>query len=98
MRERGTLPPLNDNLGIAASSSVGEPLSQGLISSKHSSGLANASKSSRATGFKAVNQLVQIPRVFEGGATAAKHDGTISKIEDAPQGGKYLYVDDGQGE
>ena len=38
IRERATLPPLNDNIGIAAASAAGEPLSQGLISSKHGVG------------------------------------------------------------
>ena len=98
IRERGTLPPMNDNVGLAASSALGEPLSQGLISSKHGSGVANAGKATRATGFKAVNQLVQVPKIFEGGATAAQHDGHVSKIEDAAQGGKYVYVDDGKSE
>lgn len=96
VRERGGLPPIMDNVGLGAASALSEPLSQGLLSSKHSAGVANAGKGSRIGGFEAVNQLGQIPKTFQGGATAAKHDGVVHKIEAAPQGGHFVHVDDGQ--
>lgn len=94
VRERGTLPSLNDNIGLAASSAIGEPLSQGLLSSKHSAGVANAGKAARTGGFKAINALFQSPKVFPDAATLSELSGRVSKVEDAPQGGKFVWVDD----
>lgn len=68
-------------------------LSNGLIvsnSSKHSGGVAGKEKS--VGGFTLINSLVQVPQKMPGGATHSNHDGTIEKIEDAPAGGKLIYI------
>lgn len=90
-REKGRLPDVGDNIGIPAAQAIGEKVSQGLLSSKHSGGVVGASAPTRG-GFKSINQLVQVPESFQGGATLASLDGHVEKITDAPQGGKYVTI------
>lgn len=90
VRERGTLPTGNDFVGIAAAQALSEKLTQGQLGSKHSGGVAGADKS--VTGFKFINQLVQVPKAFRGGAAHAQLDGTVSGVREAPQGGHYVDV------
>ena len=69
-------------------------LANGLVvsnSSKHSGGVAGEAKS--VGGFEALEQLVQAPRQLKGGAAHAERDGTIDRVEEAPAGGRYVYVD-----
>lgn len=68
-------------------------LANGLVvsnSSKHSGGVAAASAS--LSGFDLINQLVQVPSVFKGGAAHAQQDGRVTAIRPAPQGGLYVSV------
>lgn len=68
-------------------------LANGLVvsnSSKHSGGVAGKEKS--VGGFTLINSLVQVPQKMPGGATHSNHDGIIEKIEDAPAGGKLIYI------
>jgi hypothetical protein len=70
-------------------------LANGLIvsnSTKHSAGRIDSNKKPGPQGFSLVNQLVQVPTSFQGGATVATVDGKIGVIEDAPQGGKYVVI------
>lgn len=62
-------------------------------SSKHSSGVAGAGAGKTATGFDAINALIQIPKTVKGGAAHAEADGLVSSIADAPAGGKYVTID-----
>jgi hypothetical protein len=90
VRERGRLPPRGDFVGIAAAQALAEPLAQAAISSKHSGGVAGASKA--VGGFKLINQFVQVPKKFQGGAAHSQLDGRVQSIEPAPQGGTYVNV------
>ena len=70
-------------------------LANGLIvsnSSKHGGGVAKGKAARTVTGFSYLNQLVEVPKTFTEGATAAKEDGVVGKVEDAPQGGKFVYI------
>ena len=91
-RERGGLPPLGDFVGIAAAQALAEPVTQSQISSKHSGGVAGA-VAGAISGFKYINQLVQAPKTFRGGASHSQVDGRVRDVEQAPQGGHYVYVD-----
>lgn len=91
MRENG-LPTFGSFVGIIAASSISEPLSQSLLSSKHSSG--TASKANISQGFDLINQLANIPKNFPGAATIADHAGKITDIKKAEAGGHYLKIDD----
>jgi DNA-directed RNA polymerase subunit beta' len=90
VRERGGLAPLGDYVGLAATQALSEKLTQGQLSSKHSGGVAGAGQA--VSGFAYINQLIQVPRIFKGGATHSQLDGRISDIVPAPQGGTYVTV------
>lgn len=91
IRERGTISPIGDFVGIGAAQAIAEPLAQAQIGSKHTGGVAGAGAG--VSGFKAINQLVQVPKVFPGGASHAKADGRVQSIEKAPGGGHRVFID-----
>ena len=49
-------------------------------------------------GFEMITSLAKVPKVFPDRATLSTVDGTVSKIDDAPQGGKYVFVTEQNGE
>ena len=48
-------------------------------------------------GFNMFTSLAKVPKVFPDRATISPVDGTVTKIEDAPQGGTYIFVSDQNG-
>jgi DNA-directed RNA polymerase subunit beta' len=92
---RNKFPEIGERVGLAAASSVGEPLSQSTLSEKHSGGVASSSGKA-VSAFKSIDALVQVPDNFPNGATVASNDGRVTKVEAAPQGGSYIYVGDKQ--
>lgn len=69
-------------------------LANGLVvsnSGKHSAGVAGASSTQSL--FDTVNQMIQVPAHIKGGGTHARVNGIVRNIEDAPAGGKYIYID-----
>lgn len=93
VRETGRLPDIGDNIGLPAGQSISEKLSQSQLSSKHGGGAIGASGSKGVQGFDLINSLVQVPESFHGSATVSKADGRVTRIDDAPQGGKYVWID-----
>ena len=91
VREKGTLPEIGEFVGINAVRSFVEPLTQAQISSKHVGG-EKESASKRLSGFKQVDQFMQVPEEYVGGAVLAKMDGTVSDVKQAPQGGWNVIV------
>jgi len=65
-----------------------------MLNSKHSGGVAKGKKGRTVTGFAYLNQLVEVPKTFTDGAPVSKADGIVGKVENAPQGGNYVYVND----
>lgn len=63
--------------------------------------VSNSGKAMRGTGsyqgFNMFTSLAKVPKVFPDRATLATVDGTVSKIEEAPQGGTYIFVTDPHG-
>ncbi|NBQ69476.1 MAG: hypothetical protein EBU46_11890 [Nitrosomonadaceae bacterium] len=57
-RDKG-LPAIGDYVGLTASTTLGEPLSQGTLNVKHESG--SARKKASSSGFKLINQIANIP-------------------------------------
>jgi DNA-directed RNA polymerase subunit beta' len=95
IRESGALPSIGDNVGVAAAQALAERLSQSSLGSKHIAGRMQKGHDEEAlTGFKLINQLMQVPKAFQGGAAVATIDGSIKEIKDAPQGGKYIVIGD----
>lgn len=89
-REKGGLPPLGDYVGITAASTLGEPLAQGQLNVKHTSGSAGGANISG--GFKLIEQLANIPDTFKHKAALAEKDGKVDEVRKAPQGGFYVKV------
>ncbi len=83
--------PLGYAAGITAAQGIGEPIVQGALNAKHSGG-ALGSKKKTFAGFPVIDQLVQSPETFADRAAVSEIDGIVTKIEDAPQGGKFVYV------
>ena len=94
LREFGRLPWRGENVSMTAAQALSEGLTQGSLSSKHSGGVAGASAATAVSGFKYIEQLLQVPSTFKGGAAHAQHDGVVRKIEPAPAGGTFVWVDD----
>jgi hypothetical protein len=92
VRERGGLPARGEMVGLTSSQALSEPLSQGQLSAKHSGGVAGEEKA--LSGFDHINQTIQIPKVYRGGAAHAQLDGTVQSITPAPAGGSIILVDD----
>lgn len=86
----GKLPNLGDSVGITASAAINEPIVQAALNVKHAGGMGKGKKT--FSGFEYVSQFVQIPDEFKDKAAVSEIDGTIDRVEDAPQGGKYVYV------
>jgi hypothetical protein len=91
IRERSGLAPIGDAVGIAAMQALSEPISQGQLNSKHTGGIAGASAS--VSGFRHLNQLVQVPKQSPFWATHAQKDGRVSNIKPAPTGGVFVTID-----
>ena len=86
----GKFSKVGDSVGITAAQSVSEPIVQGALNTKHTSGMAKGKKS--FSGFDVVSQFVQIPDEFKDRAAVSELDGTVEKVEEAPQGGNYITV------
>lgn len=92
VRERGSLPGRGEQVGLQAAQALSEPLSQAQLAAKHSGGVVGQEKA--VGGFQGINQIVQVPETFRGGATHSEHDGIVQRIEAAPAGGNFVYIND----
>ena len=90
VRERGVLPGRGEQVGLTAAQALSEPISQGQLSAKHSGGVAGQEKA--VSGFQLINHLIQASKRFEGVAAHSEEDGKVDRIEPAPAGGYYVYV------
>jgi len=88
-RTREGLHQLGDNIGIPAAQAVGERLSQGSLSAKHSAGVSDRVSKS---GFEYINRLIQAPESFPEAGPLAEEDGLVEDVREAPQGGNYIRV------
>lgn len=73
-----------DHLFVTASGAI-------LSNSKHSGGVAG-SDDKQVSGFKEMNQFVQVPENFIGASTLATEEGTVSSVKPAPAGGFNVTV------
>ncbi len=92
-RTRQGLHAIGDNIGIPAAQAIGERLSQGTLSSKHSAGIGTKVKKS---GFEYLNRLLQAPEHFPEAGPLSEADGTVNEVVEAAQGGHYIKVGDQQ--
>jgi len=92
IREHNKLAETGMNVGIAAAQAIAEPVSQGMLNSKHGGGVAKGKAGRTVTGFAYLNQMIEVPKTFTDGAPVTTMDGVVGKVEAAPQGGNYVYV------
>lgn len=88
--EDGYLPGKGRAVGMTAAQALSEPVSQGMLNTKHGGGVAGQDKA--YGGFHYLDQLIQKPQTFQHGATHSTQDGRVTAIEDAPAGGKFVFV------
>lgn len=95
-RENGEFPTIGSYIGITSARIIAEPLTQQLgLSSKHVGGQAGVNDEN-IMGFEEINQFLQVPKVFKGGAVLAPRDGRVTLVTKAPQGGHYIKINDMQ--
>jgi DNA-directed RNA polymerase subunit beta' len=88
--ENGKVVSIGDNIGIKASQTLAEPMSQGIMRTFHTGGVAGASKKS---GTERINELVNMPKTIKvGKATLAQIDGTVEKVERSSLGGNEVTI------
>ncbi len=87
----GRLHAVGDNIGAIAGQSLTEPLTQMVLRSRHSGGVAGGQQ---LTGYDKIDKLVHMPKIIVGKATLAERTGKITNVEDSPAGGKNVYIDD----
>lgn len=70
-------------------------LANGLVVSntKHSGRLASGA--GKYQGFAMFTSMAKVPKSYPDKATLASVDGEVLEVKDAPQGGKYVVIDDG---
>lgn len=93
MRERNTLPPIGDPIGIVAARAISEPITQSGLKSKHTGGVAGKDDK-KVHGFEELNQFIQIPSSFKDASTLSEIDGVVTAIKPAAAGGSFVTVND----
>lgn len=86
----GRLPKIGDAVGLVASTSTAEPITQLALSAKHTAGMTKDKKT--FAGLPVIQQFTQSPEKFKDQAAVAETDGKVDSVEEAPQGGMYVTV------
>jgi len=87
--------PLGTNVGMHAAQAAAEPLTQFALNAKHGGRITTGAETEiRPEGLKGIRQMLEMPQSFLHKAVLAEHDGEVRRIEEAPQGGHYIWVND----
>jgi len=90
--EKGRPHDLGVNVGVRAAQALSEPLTQFALNAKHGVRVLKGA-SQKLEGLSGLRQLLEVPQSFFNKAALAEKHGKITKIEPAPHGGNYIYVD-----
>jgi hypothetical protein len=90
-REKG-LAAQDSYIGLVAATAVSEPLTEYAMKLRHGGGAATSLGG--ASGFKAIDQLANIPKSFIGKAPLVKHVGIVSRVQAGAAGGYFINVGD----
>ena len=82
---------LGENPGLRSAQAMSEPLTQMALSSKHGVALVEGA-SNIPRGLSGLRQFLEAPKSFAFKAILSTVDGMVGKIEKAPQGGHYIFV------
>lgn len=83
----GSFPAPGTLVGLEAAQAIGERVSQMSVGKKHLGAISKGI----GTATDVLKQLISVPKNY-GGATHSEEEGKIEKIEPAPAGGKYVYI------
>lgn len=92
----GGLHPIGTNVGVRAAQALSEPLTQFSLNAKHGGRIDRADGQPKLEGIKGVRSLLEIPTSFTHKAVLAEHDGDVTRVAAAPQGGTYVHINDTQ--
>jgi DNA-directed RNA polymerase subunit beta' len=90
----GAMHAIGTNVGMRAAQALSEPLTQFSLNAKHGGRIDRGDKEPKLEGIKGVRSLLEIPTSFTHKAVLAEHDGVVSRVVSAPQGGMYVHVND----
>ena len=91
IRENGKFPEIGYNLGLNSASALAERIAQGGLNMKHS---GKKQQGTGYSGFEMLKSMTTVPKIYRDRATVSEIDGRVEKIEKAPQGGSYVWVND----
>jgi DNA-directed RNA polymerase subunit beta' len=92
-RDGGEFPEIGHHIGLNAASALAERIAQSSLNVKHSGGLGDGKERVYA-GFDVIKELAEVPQNFPHRALVAELDGKVEKIEEAPQGGYNVTIND----
>ena len=87
--ENGSLVNIGDNLGVKAGQTIAEPLTQLVLNTFHTGGIAGTGKKG---GYDRIKELFS-KDVSKGRGVLSRVDGTVNKIEASGLGGYNIFVD-----
>lgn len=93
MSADGIVPRPGFHAGATAGNAIGQPMAQGSLNEKHTGGAFTGGKRV-FSGYDYISQFVQVPDSFKDRAAVAERLGKVTRIEEAPHGGHYVWVDD----
>lgn len=91
LNEKGSTHEIGTNVGVRAAQAMAEPLTQFALSAKHGIRTAQDDRV-KVRGLQGFRQIIESPQQFINKATLAQRDGTVERINVAPQGGHYVVV------
>jgi DNA-directed RNA polymerase subunit beta' len=89
--EKGRMHHLGTNVGVRSAQAITEPLTQFQLSAKHGTRQAGLDRT-KLEGLSGLRQFLEVPKSFTNKALLAHERGTVTKVEEAPQGGHRIYV------
>jgi DNA-directed RNA polymerase subunit beta' len=87
----GNFPSVGTSIGVTAAQAIGEPIVQGSLNTKHNAGMAKGKRAFSGLGY--ISQFLSIPEEFKDRAAVSEVSGVVTRVEEAPQGGMFVTVD-----
>jgi len=91
LNEYGSFPEIGTNVGVRSAQAITEPLTQFVLSAKHGVRQPGADKL-KIEGLAGLRSFLEMPQSFMNKATLSSERGKVSKVEQAPQGGFNVVV------
>jgi DNA-directed RNA polymerase subunit beta' len=87
--EDGSVPKIGYHIGALAGQALGERATQLTLRAFHTGGAAGSS----TLGFDRIKQIMELPENMRNKMQLAMRSGQVTKIEKAPAGGNYVYIE-----